>query len=157
DAQVRIEASKALSNMDPASAEAMPELIQALEDEVPLVRINAIRTMIRLGEESKPAVPALIKALGAKENDTNAGAFHFTGRELAARGLGRGGAGSPEPVPALRKALREADTKLMRQFAVRALGDVGPPARAAVPEIRALLDDEEEHEDVKNAAREALE
>jgi hypothetical protein len=34
---------------------------------------------------------------------------------------------------------------------------VGPPARAAIPEIKAVLANEEEHEDVKNAAREALE
>jgi HEAT repeat protein len=155
DPGARIEAGLALTKMDSAT-EAVPELAQALvEDEEPLVRMNAARALLRLGEEAKPAVPELIKALKDKANDTNANAFHATIQEVVAVALGKATAGTNEGVPALTEALKAARTIPGRKALARALGDVGPAAQAAVPPLQALLEDDNAY--VREAARDALE
>jgi HEAT repeat protein len=150
----RIEAALALYKMAPASREAVPALARALEDKEPLVRMNVVLALMRLRGESRPAVAALIRALGADGNRTNVGAFPFTIREAVAITLGVASAGSADAVPALSEALEHAKTGGMRQAAARGLGEVGPEARAAAPQLRALLRDRENY--VRESAEEAL-
>jgi len=56
-------------------------------------------------------------------------------------------------VPALIEALKD-DDYIVRQYAVEALGRIGPKAASAVPGIRAALNDE--YPDVREAAAKAL-
>jgi hypothetical protein len=139
--------------MAPASRAALPALIGALTDSEPLVRLNAAYALLRLGEEARPAIPALGKALAHPDNQTNGGLFFVSIQELAAQALGRASAGSAEAVPALTAALGSA-SEGTSSAAVRALGKIGPAARSAVPQLRALLEDNSK--EVRQAARQAL-
>src|SRR5262245_2918063 len=154
DQAVRSEAALALSKMDPASKEAVPQLAKALESEDPLVRMNAARALFRLKHDARPAVPAMLKAMADDENQTNAGIFTTTVYELVVLALGRATAGTDEAVPVLTDALKKAPRLQSRLAAIRALGEVGPAAKSAVPLLKPLLDDKDRN--IKEAADEAL-
>jgi HEAT repeat protein len=154
DREARIEAALALSKMDPVSKAAVAQLAKALEDQEPMVRMNAARALFRLKEEARPAVPAMLKALADDENLTNARAFTVTVHELVALALGRATAGTDEGVPPLTDALKKAATMEIRVSLIRALGEVGPAAQAAVPLLRPLLQDKDRN--IKEAAEESL-
>jgi HEAT repeat protein len=151
----RAQASLALSKLGHSARGAVPSLARALEDESPRVRINAARTLVTLGPEARPATPALLKALRSRENEALVPPFFLSIQEVSAVALGRVTAGSDEAVPALIEALEGATTLRMREAVVRGLGDVGPCARAAEPQLRALLKDKEAV--LRTAAAEALE
>jgi HEAT repeat protein len=142
DRGTRVEASLVMTRMNaksPALAAAVPALVQALEDKEPAVRINAAMTLMKLETAARPAIPALLRAVKDKANDTNAGLHHFTVQEMAAMALGKASAGTDVAVPALRELLAEAKSDSGRLARIRALGFVGPDARPALPELRALL------------------
>ena len=148
----RNEAALALGKM--IVPEAVPALAQALEDPEASVRINACFALSRLRKEARPALQALVKALNAKENDTNAKTFHFTIQEMAALSIGRATAGTPDGVPVLIEALSTASSIPMRRAIARAFGEIGAEARPAVPHLRKLLKDS--NRSLKEAAEEAL-
>ncbi len=112
-------------------------LVEALRDPDGEVRQRACTA---LGDIGEPAVPSLIEALGAENELFRRGA-------IAALGL----IGKPA-VPALAMALRNGDNRRVPAGAVRALGEIGD-RRSADILIRAL---EDEREEVREAAREAL-
>ncbi len=154
DPQVRGDAALALAKMAPASRTAVPALAEALSDENPLTRMNAALALFRLKEEARPAIPALTRAVKDPRNEQYLNTFAVTIREMAVLALGRAGAGTAEVVPALAEALEDARTDLARRAAAQALGEVGPEARPAVPQLRGLLHDE--NADVRLAVEEAL-
>jgi HEAT repeat protein len=139
---LRIEASLALTKMGPAARGAIPSLGRALKDNHQLVRLNAARALMNLGPEARPAIPALIEAMKDEENQKWVSPFGFSVQEVAAVALGRASTGTDEGVLTLIEALDGARTPGMRRAAARALGDVGPGARPAVPHLRALLADD---------------
>src|SRR5262245_7460215 len=139
DREIRNEAALALSKMDPASAAVVSQLGQALNDPEAAVRMNATMALFRLKKEASSTVPRLIEELKKVENHTNLNTFTFTLQELTALTLGRASAGTADAVPALMEALQAADKVSLRKAIVRALGDVGPEAKAAVPALRKLL------------------
>jgi HEAT repeat protein len=142
--------------MCPAARAAVSELGEALEDDEPFVRVNAAMTLYRLGDESRPAISALIKAVEDETNRTKSPpVFHFTIQELSALALGRATAGTSEGVPVLMSALNTATTVRMRIAAARALGDIGAEARPAIPQLRALRKDKDG--DLREAVETALE
>jgi hypothetical protein len=159
DRGARIEASLALTKMDPATPTlvgAVPALARALEeDREPVVRLNCAIALTRLGGQAKPAVPALLRAVQDSRNDTNGKIFYFTVQEIAALALGRASAGTAEAVPVLTQKLAGAHTSTSRAYYVRALGAVGPEARPCLDAIRSLLQDESPY--LRQAAARAIE
>jgi HEAT repeat protein len=154
DAEARQQAALALRKMRATTRAAVPELTQALEDQEPAVRMNAALTLAGLGPEARAAVPALIQAVEREGNRMHVGGFYVTIQEEAALALGRATAGSAEGVPALTGALQAARSAEGRAGLARALGEVGAAARPAVPQLRALLQDDSL--DVREAAEKAL-
>jgi hypothetical protein len=155
DRSVRQQAALALAKMDLASAPAIPALARALdEDEDPAVRMNAAIALSRLGTQARPAVPVLVKALQRRDNRTNLKTFLFTIEEMAATALGRATVGTSEGVAPLLEALPDARTASERRLLAHALGEIGPPAKAAEPRLRALLADDSL--EVREAAKESL-
>jgi HEAT repeat protein len=154
DRNIRREAALALSKMGTAAVPAVPALAEALSDQELTVRMNAAKALFGLKAEARPAVPALIEALKDKGNEKYVARFHITIREMVVIALGGASAGTAEGVPALTAALEAADTDGMRKAASRALGDVGPEARPALPLLRALLKDQ--NAEVRETAKEAL-
>jgi HEAT repeat protein len=157
--RVRCDAALALLKMYPASRGAAPALADVLEDVHPLARINAAITLNRLGPDARPAVPALLKALGDKKNNEWVPGFQISIREALLQALGRATAGSTDGVAALSAALQNDSLPLLirapcRAAAARALGEVGPEARTAVPLLQAALKDNNGR--VRGAAEVAL-
>lgn len=134
DTTARMKAANELGFMAEAD-EAVPALVNALEDSYEPVRRNAIYA---LGAIGKPAVEPLINALDSeKEAFDIEPILHICD---AAHGLAAIGASA---VPELITALA-AERENVRASAAYALGEMGPAAAEAVDELTSLLTDESE-------------
>ena len=141
----RMKAANELGFMRTDAAEAVPALIDALQDDYEPVRRNAIYA---LGAIGKPAVESLISALDSeKEAFDMEPILHICD---AAHGLAATGAST---VPALISALKD-ERENIRASAAYALGEMGPVAAESVDGLIALLTDESE--EVRRHATSAL-
>jgi HEAT repeat protein len=103
-----------------------PALTAGVSDPDLRAKLSAIDALETIGQEARPAAPALVRALV----DPN----RFV-RWAAARVVGRiGPVPEVDAVPALTRLLDDTDLDLRRGAAV-ALGRYGPVARAAVPTL----------------------
>ncbi len=135
DTRARMEAANTLGFMREDAAEAVPALIDVLEDSYEPVRRNAIYA---LGAIGKPAVESLADALDAeKEAFEMEPILHICD---AAHGLAAVGAPA---VSALVSALKD-ERENVRASAAYALGEMGPIAAEAVDALITLLTDESE-------------
>ncbi len=129
----RMKAANELGFMRTDAVEAVPALVEALEDSYEPVRRNAIYA---LGAIGKPAVEPLTDALNSeKEAFEMEPILHICD---PAHGLAATGASA---VPALISAL-EDERENVRASAAYALGEMGPIAAEAVDGLIALLTDE---------------
>jgi HEAT repeat protein len=71
DAEVRLQATRALARMGLVGRDAVPALITALSDENKLVRQGAARALGQMGPAAREAIPALIQALKDPANRTD--------------------------------------------------------------------------------------
>jgi HEAT repeat protein len=182
DTVAREKAAQALSKMYPATQAVVSQLGQALGDTNLAVRLHAAMALAQLGAEARPVIPQLLKALEDKENRTNLDAFPFTIQEEAAVALGR--ARATEAIPILMGLLQKIDddpsikiethntgratakgkvnnaestNTVIRDKMVfaKALGDMGPDAKPAVPLLQRMLK-KDQVSDFKQSAEEAL-
>ena len=145
DTAARMKAANTLGFMRESAADAVPALVDALEDSYEPVRRNAIYA---LGAIGKPAVEPLIDALASeKEAFDMEPILHICD---AAHGLA---AISASAAPALIKALQDARENV-RASAAYTLGEMGPLAAEAVDGLIASLTDTSE--EVRRHATSAL-
>ena len=145
DPNTRMKAANALGFMREEAVEAIPALVDALEDRYEPVRRNAIYALGAIGEL---AVDPLIDALDAeKEAFEMEPILHICD---AAHGLAAVGAPA---VSVLISALQD-ERGNVRASAAYALGEMGPVAAEAVDALIALLMDESE--EVRRHATSAL-
>jgi RNA polymerase sigma factor (sigma-70 family) len=132
-------------------------LIQAMEDEYPEIRRSAAFALMENGKYAAAAAPALIKALKDPDPDV---------RILAIRALGEIGPAGKEAVPLLEQAVADPGTAFDAALAlwsvshdpeipikvllpaalpdkgghaIRALGEMGPAAQAAIPTLQEAM------------------
>jgi HEAT repeat protein len=122
DAQVRVEASGALTRMGDS---AVPALIEALGDRSMGARRRASWALSQMGAA---AVPALVKAL----EDRNVRI-----RQEAAVALGMIGPEAKDAVDALAGRLKDED-RWVRQYAAEAIGAIGHATETAAEALRDL-------------------
>lgn len=130
NAEVRRESAEALGKIGPAAKTAVHALLGALEDDAGAVTVHAALALSRIGPE---AVPELIEAL--KDEPT---------RQLIVAILGDIGEPAKGAVETLTGYL--ADPKLDPEFGrevLLALAKIGPEAKAAIPALIKILEDEE--------------
>jgi hypothetical protein len=141
DRNARYEAACALSSMGRVRREeAVPALIRAAQDrDRPLQRM-ALEALYRIGPAAKGAGPVLRKMLRDETAPLSLTASCLARTQEAGA------------VPDLIEALKKPRSRL---FAVYALGEVGPPARAAIPALKELAQSKEKG--LQQAATEALE
>ncbi len=152
DPELRRQASLALSKIGSASITAIDELTAALSDEDAAVRMNAAVTLQRLGPEAKTAIPALLKAIHDPENQHYFGTYVVSVQEAAVLALGR--IGDPDVVPDLIAALDAPSVDRLPIAIARAIEQIGPEAKQAIPRLREMLSDEDL--EVREAATRAL-
>ena len=145
DTTARMKAANTLGFMRESAADAVPALVDALEDGYEPMRRNAIYALGAIGES---AVEPLVDALAAeKEAFDMEPILHICD---AAHGLGAIGVSA---VSALMTAL-EDERENVRASAAYALSEMGPAAAEAVGGLIALLTDESE--EVRRHATSAL-
>jgi HEAT repeat protein len=173
--QARLVALELVARIGPGAEEAVPALIEALEDDDPALRGFVATTLGRIGEGARPALLALDQHL----HDRDAGvrvmsALAIWGiagdartakdlllralrsenarlRSLAASAFSELGELAVDP---LAVSLLDKDPRV-REAAATALGHVGPAARKALPLLeQAVAIDSSE--DVRLAARQAI-
>jgi HEAT repeat protein len=128
DQAVRRHAVKALVAIRPGPKVMIPLLIKLMEDSDPGVHARILNAITEVGET---AVPGLIEAL---KNDKVA--FWAC---IVLRGMGPAAKGA---APALAEKLKDPRPEIRRE-AVLALGAIGEAANAALPQIVAVLGDED--------------
>ena len=140
DYQVRWKALDALAKLGPNAAPAVPALIQRLESED---RYRVIGVLGAIGPSAASAAPALLNCLAHtlsiedklyRDESTEAIAIIETLVKIGATGS--------DTVRLLRKALKD-QVSTIRYFSAHALGEIGPNAHAAIPDLEALLNDHE--------------
>lgn len=118
-----------LKQLGPQAKDAIPGLIQAIEDPESdaTVRQAALEALGSVGKKTAEVVPVLV---GVLNNDQ-----YWEVRGAAIEALGNIGPITPEVIPALTQALKGDNSK----EAVRALGTMGPAGRAAIPALIDLM------------------
>ena len=99
----------------------------------------------KMGDDAKPAVPALKRLLKHKNSDV---------RNCSAIAFGKI-AGDAEVVPVLTAILETVEGDNIHIQSLQALARIGPPAKTSLPAIRKLALSENEEE--STAAKEAIE
>src|SRR5262249_37652713 len=125
------EAPDAIGRIGPA---AIPDLIAALKDHDPGVRVAAAKALGAIGPKAKSAVTALIERL----EDNNA---HV--RAQSAEALGVIGPEAQSAVPALLMASRKDKYGGARANVIRALVAIDPGAKGLAATLVAALADED--------------
>lgn len=133
------------------SFETIPVLIEALNYKDLRYRIEAARALSRMlpdaREQARAAIPALIETLGMSARNEHI--------QSSMGALGAFGAMAESAVPAPVTVLRrQQPDPIPRLVAARALGDIGPAARGAIPALTDALQDRSPG--VRQAARDAL-
>jgi tRNA A-37 threonylcarbamoyl transferase component Bud32 len=131
DPKSRWMAVVAVGEMGSAAREAIPALIEALEDEDVAIRWDAAKALGKMGPAAAGAVPALAAVIH-QQSDAIV-------RQYAVAALGRIGPPAKAAVPALIGALKERASHLDEQ-AGDALVSIGPAAVPAL--IEAMKDDD---------------
>lgn len=144
----RVEAARMLGKLETRAAAAVPELVLQLDRlrgaEQEQLQEAVIGALGRIGSPARVALPAMARAKG-RTVDLDLAVRQATDQILAAS--------DSQDVAALTKQLASADSSV-RLRAVKALGNLGPAARFAVPDLTAALNDRDA--DVRRAAVAAL-
>ena len=141
----RLSAARALGALGPGAEEAVPAMIEAMQESDWPDRDGAVEALGQIRRQLDRTVPALIEVL-AGDGDERV-------RAKAAQALGRIRADGAETVAALAAALEDPDVNV-RAEAAEALEKIGPGARAAVPALEKAARTEDFI--LKQAAQEAL-
>jgi HEAT repeat protein len=206
DPVARFRGAQALRELGPAAKPALPHLVEALKDEHPYVRVEAARALVALGITKaevaplverlgpadpevgllvaealaglgEPAVPALLKVLGGKDERARRGALVAVGllgrhaaaavpdlldllatddpaaRKLAGEALRRSAPWARDYVPEILDRLRFGKPEV-RWAAASVLARIGPAAKGAVEALKEMR--AEGDEQLASAAAEAL-
>jgi HEAT repeat protein len=154
--EVRVAAIDALGGLGAGAREAMPDLVLVLVDGDADVRKSAVKTLKRIdpqwfrSEEARKATPDLLKALVDSDRNVQATAAKVLEKvnpEWSSRPEGR------EAIPHFTAALNHG-LETVRIAGADSLGRIGPPAKAATPDLIRKLSDNDSK--VRTAAASAL-
>ena len=123
---VRAGAAEALGRVGPGASDAVPALVEALGDPISWVRLQSATALVAIKPQSRDAADGFTRALGDSREEV---------RAVAAIGLSQYGTSAANVVPALRPLLANDPYPAVRVAVAKALGAIGPPARAALPEL----------------------
>lgn len=149
---VRTDVVRALAVIGPSAKVAEPSLFRLMQqDEDQVTRIMSAAALVRISPEKPSARQAMTFLIQTLQDQEKAQA-------KAAEALGM--IGNAAAVAALSETLQapdESEFGSLRATVAHALGEIGPPARTAVPALRAALREKKEwHFDVRNESALAL-
>lgn len=127
-----VAAEEALALIHKAPSSAAPGLLPFLHDADPAFRLKAADALCSSEEGDKDCLPVLVELVGRRDSKI---------RQGAATVLVQYGSAAKDAVPALIEVVRNDPDAKTRIAAINALGAVGPDAKAALPGLKALLND----------------
>jgi HEAT repeat protein/energy-coupling factor transporter ATP-binding protein EcfA2 len=136
DEQVQIATAQALVSIGPNAAGAIGDLVNVLQNEKnsAALRHKACDALASMAADAAPAVPFLIKAFAAPDQEVHEG---------AAWALGNIGRDAAQAVGTLQRQLGiDTDVRSVRAL-VWALGRLGIAARPAIPALTKMLENED--------------
>ncbi len=140
DYHVRMTALDALARLGPKAAAALPALLKELDKAGSY--LAAIHVLGAIGPAAAPAVPALLSRLTRTLLITD----KYRAEPNEASGiidtLAKIGPKAAPALPLVRSALKHP-LSTIRYFAAHALGEIGPAAKVAIPELETRLNDHE--------------
>lgn len=148
DAVIRQNAVYALKEMGKRAKPAIPALLELLRSRSHGILAHAVETLGNIGPEAETAIPALVELLRNKDLDLPQKEWHRSGypcpllhvRHNIATALAKIG---PAAIPTLLATIREKNRDAMVEpYAVSALGNMGPKARVAIPDLIKMLNDD---------------
>lgn len=184
DRDVRLNAAFGISNFGKHAKNALPELLEALNDPDYVVRAMVCSAIGYVGIADEKVIKALVNELSHERAEIGyywriAGSLGEFGRRASSavpalletlkklgenedflnkssviEALGKIGVASPDVIDALVQALKDRRSDLCREEAAKSLGMLGIQANSSVPALIEALNDEED--DVKAAAAQAL-
>jgi HEAT repeat protein len=139
--QVQVHAALALWKIE-RSPDAVPVLIERLANHNSTGRTDAAECLAEIGPDARAAIPTLVLACQSTgASDTG----DLRVRPAAALALLKiDPRTQPWVIPVLIESLQDGLYLEARQMAARTLGEIGPDARAAVPELRRAVHDFDE-------------
>lgn len=135
---VRRLAAELVSGLSDVPSEAVGPFTGALSDDTEIVRAAAATGLALAGPKASPAVDALVGEI----KKTYPADFDPMARQTDAEdAYWRALVAVGEPAAAPLADLLKHTNPIVRTFAARALGDIGPPAKAAAPALKTALTD----------------
>jgi HEAT repeat protein len=137
DDQIRHKAATCLGWLGPKAKSAVPQLTEALSD--PEVKVAAAGALGQIGNDAIGAKPALLRA--AEDKD-------FLVRFCVTKALWHITQDANLVVPQLQALLNDRDRyieKWWRCSVAELLGEIGPPARKAIPDLIRYVEDDSDH------------
>jgi len=137
---VRPYAARALGEIGPKAADAVPDLVASLEGESPEVREQILMAIGHIGENLDQAMPAAKAALADEDPHVKRGGIYVLGR------IGPGAKAASDDLYALLQSTGDNDDEdRLGTFAAWALVSIDPSkpeyAKAAVPHLKTALED----------------
>ena len=137
--QVRWKALEGLAKLGPKAEPAVPALVEAMNNEYD--RYRAVNVLGDIGPSASPAVPALVERLNFILGNKD-----YRDRVTESAGiidtLAKIGSEARAAITVLRMSLKDENSHI-RYEAAHALGEMGPEAKVAIPDLEAVLDDKE--------------
>ena len=133
--EVRNHAAEWLTRFGPLPEESIPTLMQALNDEDSFIRSMSALALLNLGRKAAPAVPPLLEAM----KKTQLSDLQKPEPLELAPVKALAAIGEPAVVPTMK--LLSHPSPLIRYQAAFVLGEIGPDAKLALPELEKLLRD----------------
>lgn len=124
------------------AAPAMPVLVNGLQHEIDVVRLECARAISRLGPVARVTAPSLIKAIEKEQNPLARREFLIA--------LGRVNPDVREALPVIKKALTDPEP-IVSYTAYYALGSLGPAVNSEVPLLLKNLEAKDERLQVVSA------
>ncbi len=132
DERVQGRSIDAMSNFGKSALPALDEIRAGLDAKVFMTQVVACKTLASLGRDAKPAGPRLVE-LAEKGN--------LSARSWATVALGAIGPVEEYDVVAILDGKLDEFLLLDKQRALKGLALIGPPAKAALPNIERLMND----------------
>jgi HEAT repeat protein len=131
----RQSALEVLGKMGVAAIPAVPVMVEAIKDPNNMVRRAALNAIGALGTAAIAATPAVVQAINDRDDLTS---------HAALKALPRISTPSVAVVPALISCLAPTRGAIVRREAAELIGEIGPPAAEAIPDLIRLLNDSDE-------------
>ncbi|MDB6019914.1 MAG: repeat-containing protein [Pedosphaera sp.] len=144
-------AANALAKIGPEATNALPAMLEALDDEKTGVVTRALKVLGGMGPAAKIAMPKILELMRDEDESL---------RLRAAQAAWKIDLPKAQVIPIMMAALKDhSDTHLgARSIAVKALGEIGPEASAALPllEQEYIGNDPRSHSSLQDDAKAAI-